>query len=133
MTRDKRNRITSCGKRLFKKAPSFRDKYSETTGTTEFKYSETNANGKLIIKKTYLDPFLDMFNSEILSYRLSERPNAKVIMDALDEAIEIAKGCTYRTTLLSNQGWAYQMKSYVKKLKNNGIFQSMSRKRKLSG
>ena len=57
-----------------------------TTDTTEFKYYETNANGKLIIKKAYLDPFLDMFNSEILSYRLSERPNAKAIIDALDES-----------------------------------------------
>lgn len=99
-----------------------------TTDTTEFKYYETNANGKLIIKKAYLDPFLDMFNSEILSYRLSERPNAKAILDALDEAIEIARDCTYRTTIHSDQGWAYQMKSYVKKLKDNGIFQSMSRK-----
>ena len=44
------------------------------------------------------------------------------------KAIEIAKNCTYRTTIHSDQGWAYQMKSYVKKLKDNGIFQSMSRK-----
>ncbi|SET77316.1 Integrase core domain-containing protein, partial [Salinibacillus kushneri] len=33
-----------------------------------------------------------------------------------------------RTTIHSDQGWGYQMKRYVKKLKDNGIFQSMSRK-----
>ena len=50
-----------------------------TTDTSEFKYYTTDSNGKLIIKKAYLDPFLDMFNSEILSFRFSERPNAKAI------------------------------------------------------
>lgn len=45
-----------------------------TTDTTEFKYYTTDSNGKMIIKKAYLDPFLDMFNGEILSFRLSERP-----------------------------------------------------------
>lgn len=82
----------------------------------------------LIIKKAYLDPFLEMFNGEILSFQLSERPNAKAIMDALEEAIEKAKDCPYRTTIHSEQGWDYQMNAYVKKLKDHGIFQSMSRK-----
>ncbi|WP_346729206.1 IS3 family transposase [Lederbergia citrea] len=99
-----------------------------TTDTSEFKYYTTDSNGKIIIKKAYLDPFLDMFNGEILSFRFSERPNAKAIMDALDEAIEITKDCPYRTTIHSDQGWGYQMKKYVKKLKDNDIFQSMSRK-----
>lgn len=97
-----------------------------TTDTSEFKYCTTDTNGKLIIKKAYLDPFLDMFNGEILSYRLSERPNAKAILDALGEAIEIAKDCPYRTTIHSDQGWGYQMNAYVKKLKDHDIFQSMS-------
>ena len=69
-----------------------------------------------------------MFNSEILSFRFSERPNAKAILDALDEAIEITKDCPYRKTIHSDQGWGYQMKQYVKKLRDNGVFQSMSRK-----
>ena len=39
-----------------------------TTDTTEFKIYTIGANDKVIIKKAYLDPFLDMFNGEILSF-----------------------------------------------------------------
>jgi transposase InsO family protein len=99
-----------------------------TTDTTEFKYYITNSEGKMIIKKAYLDSFLDMFNGEILSFRLSDRPNAKAILDALDEAIEVSKVCLYRRTIHSDQGWGYQMKAFRKKLKENNIFQSMSRR-----
>lgn len=76
----------------------------------------------------YLDPYLDMFNEEILSYRLSKRPNAKAILDALDETITIARNCPYRTTIHTDQGWGYQMKAFNKRLKDNNIFQSMSRR-----
>src|SRR5690625_252463 len=99
-----------------------------TTDTTEFKYYTKDQNGKTVIKKAYLDPFLDMFNGEILSYRLSQRPNAKAILDALDETITIAEKCPYRTTIHTDQGWGYQMKAFRKRLKDNKIFQSMSRR-----
>lgn len=66
-----------------------------TTDTTEFKYYTKDQNGKTVIKKAYFDFFLDMFNGEILSYRLSQRPNAKAILDALDEAIIIAEKSPY--------------------------------------
>src|SRR5699024_12253406 len=55
-----------------------------TTDTTEFKYYTKDSSGKTVIEKAYLDPFLDMFNGEILSYRLSMKPNAKAILDALE-------------------------------------------------
>lgn len=47
-----------------------------TIDTSEFKYYEPDQNGKPVIKKLYLDPFLDMYNGEILSYRISKAPNA---------------------------------------------------------
>ncbi|MGL9998387.1 transposase [Enterococcus sp. DIV1444a] len=47
-----------------------------TTDTTEFKYFELDTKGIIHQKKLYLDPFMDMYNSEILSYRISEKPNA---------------------------------------------------------
>ncbi len=99
-----------------------------TTDTTEFKYYEFDDTGKMIIKKLYLDPFMDMYNSEILSFSISENPSAVGIMTALNEAIEVSNDCKYRRTFHSDQGWAYQMKAYVKTLKDNKIFQSMSRK-----
>ncbi|MGO5060154.1 IS3 family transposase, partial [Clostridium sporogenes] len=99
-----------------------------TTDTSEFKIYTTNTSGKVMIKKAYFDVFLDMYNGEVLSYRLSERPNAQAINDALREAIEITRICPYRRTFHSDQGWAYQMKQYSNTLKENRIFQSMSRK-----
>lgn len=99
-----------------------------TTDTTEFKYYERDKKGKIIIKKLYLDPFLDMFNGEILSYRISEKPNIKAILDAQKEAIIQTSDCLYRRTFHSDQGWAYQMKNYRNSLANENIFQSMSRK-----
>ncbi|QCI85548.1 IS3 family transposase [Vagococcus zengguangii] len=98
-----------------------------TTDTTEFKYYEKN-NGILTVKKLYLDPYLDMFNSEIISYAISNHPNAKSIEQAQLAAIERTSDCPYRRTFHSDQGWAYQMKNYSKCLKDNKIFQSMSRK-----
>lgn len=99
-----------------------------TTDTTEFKYYEFDDSGKMITKKMYLDTFLDMFNGEILSYSITETPSAVGIMTALNQAITVTGDCKYRRTFHSDRGWAYQMKAYSKALKDNKIFQSMSRK-----
>ena len=99
-----------------------------TTDTTEFKYYEVGSNGRMIIKKLYLDPFLDMFNGEILSYSITRTPSATGILSAQKQAIEITSDCLYRRTFHSDRGWAYQMKAYSFALKENKIFQSMSRK-----
>lgn len=99
-----------------------------TTDTTEFKYYEQDESGKMTVKKLYLDPFLDLYNSEIISYSISPHPSANGILQALDAAIAITSTCPYRRTFHSDQGWAYQMKSYGMKLKSHGIYQSMSRK-----
>lgn len=100
-----------------------------TTDTTEFKYFELDTMGVVRQKKLYLDPFMDLYNNEILSYRISEKPNALAIMEGLEEAIQLTKDCQFRRTFHSDQGWAYQMKAYHSKLHQHKIFQSMSRKR----
>lgn len=99
-----------------------------TTDTSEFKYYERDAQGKIQIKKLYLNPFLDLFNGEILSYSISESPSMKPILEAQKEAIARTADCPYRRTFHSDQGWAYQMKQYRKLLIKEKIFQSMSRK-----
>jgi len=99
-----------------------------TTDTTEFKYYEVSKNGTMVIKKLYLDPFLDMYNQEILTYAVSKQPNAGTIIQLLKNAIAITDDCPYRRTFHSDQGWAYQMRSYSVTLKEHRIFQSMSRK-----
>ena len=99
-----------------------------TTDTTEFKYYEVDSKGHMTMRKLYLDPFMDMCNSEILSYGIDKHPSAINVMNALDKAIEITSDCPYRRTFHSDQGWAYQMKAYSHRLKKERIFQSMSRK-----
>jgi len=99
-----------------------------TTDTSEFKYYEIDDKGRMLIKKLYLDPFMDLCNREIISYGISQSPSAENIMKALNEAIDITSDCQYRRTFHSDQGWAYQMKAYSNTLKSNRIYQSMSRK-----
>ena len=99
-----------------------------TTDTTEFKYYEVDDKDRLVIKKLYLDPFMDLSNREIISYGISKRPSAQSIMEALNKALVVTADCKYRRTFHSDQGWGYQMKSYVNTLKSHKVFQSMSRK-----
>ena len=99
-----------------------------TTDTTEFKYYEVDSKNRITMRKLYLDPYMDMFNGEILSYSIDKQPSAFNVMRALNEAIKITSDCPYRRTFHSDQGWAYQMKAYSHRLKEERIFQSMSRK-----
>lgn len=94
-----------------------------TTDTTEFKYYEDGVQRKL-----YLNPFLDLFNNEIIAYNISKAPTYQSISNALEQAVQITSDCQYRRTFHSDQGWGYQMKQYSILLKKNKIFQSMSRK-----
>ncbi len=89
-----------------------------TTDVTEF-----NVKGQ----KLYLSPVLDLYNQEIVSYELSERPDFKSVMNMLERAVK-RKDESKSLLLHSDQGWQYQMKQYQGILKQNGIKQSMSRK-----
>ena len=75
-----------------------------TTDTSDFKYYEVDNKGHMTIHKLYLDPFMDMYNSEILSYCISKKPSAHNIMVALNQAIDITSNCCYRRTFHSDQG-----------------------------
>lgn len=94
-----------------------------TTDTTEFKYYEDG-----IQKKCYLNPYIDLFNSEVISYHISKQPSYQSIDIALNQALAVTSDCPYRRTFHSDQGWGYQMRDYVSKLKSHRIFQSMRRK-----
>jgi putative transposase len=88
------------------------------TDVTEF-----NVSGN----KLYLSPILDLYNQEIISYELSERPDFKSVMNMMDKALK-KTGKAKFLILHSDQGWQYQMKKYQYLLKECGITQSMSRK-----
>ncbi len=72
-------------------------------------------------------PIIDMYNGEIISYKVSKRPVLKLVTDMVEEAVT-QTGKTECIILHSDQGWQYQHEIYRKLLKENGIIQSMSRK-----
>ena len=78
-------------------------------------------------KKLYLSPILDLYNREIISYNLSERPTFHQTVDMLKKAFQRIPDNT-QLILHSDQGWQYQMHRYQKLLEAKGIKQSMSRK-----
>ncbi len=89
-----------------------------TTDITEF---------HLFGRKVYLSPILDMYNGEIITYELSERPVLDQVITMLEKAFELhphTEGCI----LHSDQGWQYQHGRYQQLIKNHAITQSMSRK-----
>lgn len=81
----------------------------------------------LLGQKLYLSPILDLYNGEIISYNISQRPVFAQIEDMLDKAFEKLEEKN-NLILHSDQGWQYQMKRYQNLLKSKGIRQSMSRK-----
>jgi transposase InsO family protein len=88
------------------------------TDVTEF-----NVSGN----KLYLSPIIDLFNQEIISYQLTERPVFNQVVMMLKKAFNKIPSNT-NLILHSDQGWQYQMKQYQHLLKEKGIKQSMSRK-----
>jgi putative transposase len=88
------------------------------TDVTEF-----NVSGN----KLYLSPIIDLFNQEIISYQLTERPVFNQVVMMLKKAFKKIPNNT-NLMLHSDQGWQYQMSHYQHLLKEKGIIQSMSRK-----
>ena len=78
-------------------------------------------------KKLYLSPVIDLYNQEIITYELSDRPDFKSVMTMLNKALRKV-GDNQSLLLHSDQGWQYQMKQYQHRLKEKGVVQSMSRK-----
>ena len=85
--------------------------------------TEFNVSGN----KLYLSPIIDLFNQEIVSYELTERPEFNQVVMMLEKAFKKIPNNS-NLTLHSDQGWQYQMKQYQHLLQQKGIMQSMSRK-----
>ena len=85
--------------------------------------TEFNVSGD----KLYLSTIIDLFNQEIISYELTERPVFNQVVMMLKKAFKKIPNNT-KLLLHSDQGWQYQMRQYQYLLKKKGIIQSMSRK-----
>jgi transposase InsO family protein len=88
------------------------------TDVTEF-----NVSGN----KLYLSPIIDLYNAEIISYELTERPVLNQVVVMLKKAFKKIPSNT-NLILHSDQGWQYQNKLYQYLLQKKGVTQSMSRK-----
>ena len=77
--------------------------------------------------KVYLSPILDLYNGEIVSYEVTQRPLYPLVGNILHQAIRRLKP-PERPMIHSDQGWQYQMTYYQQALKERGLSQSMSRK-----
>lgn len=103
------------------------------TDITEFKIevksnndNSNGVNGKTY-HKLYLSPIIDLFNGEIISYTIKERPTYDLVEEMINNAL-CRLGKDDKLIIHSDRGWHYQMQPYQQTLKNNGIIQSMSRK-----
>ncbi len=88
------------------------------TDVTEF-----NIKGE----RVYLSPILDLYNQEIISHTITDRPQISMVMQMLQKAFKQLKPKD-KPILHSDQGWQYQMRFYQEALKEQGLTQSMSRK-----
>ncbi|HBR2013835.1 IS3 family transposase [Klebsiella michiganensis] len=78
-------------------------------------------------RKLYLSPIIDLFNNEVISYSISERPTMPMIDDMLIKAFA-RLDAGINPVLHSDQGWQYRHRWYQYQLREFGIIQSMSRK-----
>ncbi|MFA6937369.1 MAG: IS3 family transposase [Treponema sp.] len=74
----------------------------------------------------FLSPVMDLYNNEILRHRCSMKNDENLVQDTLNSLI---KNYDVKNMMLhSDQGTTYTAKEYRKKLIENGIVQSMSRR-----
>lgn len=59
-------------------------------------------------EKIYLSPIMDLFNGEIVSYRIQTRPTFNLVGEMLKGTLE-KLGASEKPILHSDQGWQHQM------------------------
>lgn len=74
----------------------------------------------------YLSTILDLYNNEVIAYKISDTQNAQLVLDTL--ALACRKRNTAGTIVHSDQGAQYTSRAFQVATKENGIITSMSRK-----
>jgi putative transposase len=82
-------------------------------------------------QKVYLSPTLDLFNREVVSFKVSFKVSKSVrlglVTEMLSDAIQLLTP-NEQPLFHSDQGWQYRTRIVHKMLKDNNLPQSMSRK-----
>ncbi|ECC3677683.1 transposase [Salmonella enterica subsp. enterica] len=95
------------------------------TGVSERSQHISNLKYEGYINQKCTAPIIDLFNNEVISCSISERPTMPMIDDILMKAFARLDAGT-NPVLHSDQGWQYRHQWY--QLREFGIIQSMSRK-----
>ena len=74
----------------------------------------------------YLSMILDLYNNEVIAYKVSDTQNAQLVLDTLKLACQ--KRNTVGTIVHSDQGAQYTSRAFHVQTRENGIITSMSRK-----
>lgn len=77
--------------------------------------TESNVRGE----KLYLSPVLDLYNGEIVSYTMQQRPHFSLVDRMLKQAL-VKLSCEETPLLHSDQDWQYQMAAYQRQLQREG-------------
>lgn len=107
-------------------APNILERNFNANGANQ-KWATDITEFSLLGVKYYLSPIIDLYNGEIISYNISNRPTFNLVKEMINKAFKTLPDNT-NLILHSDQGWHYQMKHYQYLLKQKGIRQSMSRK-----
>ncbi|HCB2340077.1 TPA: transposase, partial [Escherichia coli] len=78
-------------------------------------------------QKLYLSPVIGLFNGEVISHVMSERPLMNMLSTMLEKTLTTLNPGE-RPVLHSELGWQYQMKCWQTQLKAHGLTQSISRR-----
>lgn len=78
--------------------------------------------------RAYLEPIYDLYSGEVLSFNMDLHPTVAFAVKPLKEALNKLPKRPYRTTVHTDQGFQYQHPQWIRELKAQNVFQSMSRK-----
>lgn len=82
---------------------------------------------KIKQKKMYLSAIMDIYNNELVSYKIGNKNTLGLVLKTIDELIS-EKGCLLEGSLFhSDQGFQYTSNYTKERLTNIGMIQSMSR------
>lgn len=84
---------------------------------TQFNIGET---------RVYLSPLVDLFNGEVISWKIGKSPNMNMVLDMLFDVLP--KLADKKPIIHTDQGFQYQNHRWQYPLKKTGCTQSMSRK-----
>lgn len=77
--------------------------------------------------KVYLSPAVDCFDGMLVTWRISEHPNADLVNGMLDDVIA-NMGAKSKPTIHTDRGCHYRWPGWIEKMEINGYTRSMSQK-----